>query len=102
MSNMRFVGTPETAKKFLVQRIRISARFTWTDNSYLIHVITPRTGTRVFNALVVQEVTYLRRQVPLDFTRHDVTKAEKMTKITERRSFIRWLRYTLVYHLFSE
>ena len=30
-------------KFFLAHRIRISACFTWTDNSYLTHVISPRT-----------------------------------------------------------
>ena len=29
---------------FLAYRIRVSAYFTWTDNSYLTHVISPRTG----------------------------------------------------------
>ena len=29
---------------FLAYRIRISACFTWTDNSYLTHVISPKTG----------------------------------------------------------
>ena len=31
-------------KFFLANRIRISACFTWTDNSDLTHVISPRTG----------------------------------------------------------
>ena len=39
---------PETetqmVKPFLAYRIRISACFTWTDNSYLTHVISPRAG----------------------------------------------------------
>ena len=29
---------------FLAYRIRVSACFTWTDSSYLTHVISPRTG----------------------------------------------------------
>ena len=29
---------------FLAYRIKISTCFTWTDNSYLTHVISPRTG----------------------------------------------------------
>ena len=33
-----------TDNSFLALRIIISACFTWTDNSYLNHVITPRTG----------------------------------------------------------
>ena len=31
-------------KRFLAYRIRISACFTWTDNSYLTHVISPGAG----------------------------------------------------------
>ena len=39
-------GKPDTyiVPCFLAYRIRISACFTWTDNSYLTHVISPRTG----------------------------------------------------------
>ena len=31
-------------KFFFAYRMRISACFTWTDNSYLTHVISPKTG----------------------------------------------------------
>ena len=33
-----------TGKQFLEYQIRISACFTWTDNSYLTYVISARTG----------------------------------------------------------
>ena len=36
-----FIGA---GKFFLAYRIRMSACFTWTDSSYLTHIISPRTG----------------------------------------------------------
>ena len=58
---------------FLAHQIRISACFTCTYKSYKSYLtddISPRAGekSRVFNALVVLEVKYLRRQVTLVFT----------------------------------
>ena len=41
--NLVFV-LPMTSIFLLAYQIRISACFTWTDNSYLFHVISPRTG----------------------------------------------------------
>ena len=63
-------------KTFLAHCIRISPCFTWTENSYLIYVISPSAGkkSREFNALVVWKVMYLCHQVTLVFTAHDVKK----------------------------
>ena len=40
-AHMMFSGA---RKPFLAYRLRMSACFTWIDNSYLTNVISPRTG----------------------------------------------------------
>ena len=44
-STEQFLSTEKShmRMRFLEYRIRIPACFTWTDNSYLTHVISPRT-----------------------------------------------------------